>query len=192
MRPATVFIVLSLVGAAACRPRAESAAQDTARALASRWTVPSEASGVVRGLAYRVRHHLRPDTLTTTLALTNRGAQPVRLMFGGCSLELYLHASGDSLGTAPPVFRSDRQRLSTQPPGTAVGCAAYMAGHDLAPGATLEAREFVTWSLPDRPPLTTLPAGAYAAVLRLAILEESARGAVQDTLVMPAGTFQAR
>ena len=192
MRPATLLILLSLVGAAACRPRTESSGQDTVRAAAPRWSVPSEVTGVVRGLAYRIRHQLRADTLTTRLALTNPGPEPVRLMFGGCSLELYLHAADDSLGAASPVFRSDRQRASTLPPGAAVGCAAYLAGHDLAPGATLEAREFVTWSLPDKPPLTTLPSGAYVAMLRLGILEQRGGHAVQDTLVMAAGRFQAR
>jgi hypothetical protein len=192
MRLAYLLIVLSVGVSASCRSRAESAAQDTAHAASPRWSVPPEVTGVVRSLAYRIRHQLRPDTLTTRLALTNTGPDTVRLMFGGCSLELYLHAANDSLGASPPVSRSDRQRAATLPPGAAVGCAAYLAGHDLAPGATLEAREFVTWSLPDQPPLTTLPAGAYRAVLRLGILEERRGGAVQDTLVMPAGTFHAR
>jgi hypothetical protein len=190
MRLANLLVFLC-AGGLGCRSQGESGGRDTARAVAVRWAVPPEVTGVVRGLAYRVRHHLRPDTLTTTLALTNPGPQAVRLMFGGCSLELYLHAVGDSLGVAPPVFRSDRQRAATLPTGAAAGCAAYLAGHDLAPGTTLEAREFVTWSLPDKPPLTILPAGTYAAVLRLGILEQREGRAVQDTLVMPAGSFQA-
>ena len=193
MRLVSLLIVLGIGVTVGCRSRAESASQDTVgEASPSRWTVPREVTGVVRGLTYRVRHRLDPDTLTTTLALTNPGPDTVRLMFGGCSLELYLHAAHDSLGVTPPVSRSDRQRAATLPPGAAVACAAYLAGHDLAPGATLEAREFVTWSLPNQPPLPTLPAGTYAAVLRLGILEQRGGRAAQDTLVMPAGRFQAR
>lgn len=192
MRLASLLVVLSVVITAGCRSRADSAGQDTLGMVTERWTVPPEVTGLVRGLAYRIRHQFRPDTLTTRLALMNTGPDTVRLMFGGCSLELYLHTGDDSLGASPPVFRSDRQRAATLPPGAAVGCAAYLAGHDLAPGATLEAREFVTWSLPDKPPLTTLPPGSYAAVLRLGILEQRDGRAVQDTLVMPAGSFQAR
>ena len=191
MRLATLLVLLG-AGAFGCRPQSKAPDQDSVQLATTRWVVPPEVRGVARGLAYRIRHQLRPDTLTTRLALTNATADTVRLMFGGCSLDLYLHAAGDSLGSAPPLSRSDRQRAATLPPGSAVGCAAYLAGHDLAPGATLEAREFVTWSLPDQPPLTTLPAGAYAAVLRLGILEQRGDGAVQDTLVMPAGRFEAR
>jgi hypothetical protein len=191
MRLAALFLVLGAV-TLGCRPRAETTDQDTVVTASERWTVPPEVTGVVRGLAYRIRHQLGTDTLTTTLALTNTSPDTVRLMFGGCSLELYLHAPDDSLGARAPVFRSDRQRAATLPTGSAVGCAAYLAGHDVAPGVTLEAREFVTWSLPDEPPLTTLPAGRYAAMLRLGILEQRAGGAVQDTLVMPAGNFHAR
>ena len=191
MRLATCLVLLG-TGVLGCRPQAEASDQDSLRVSTTRWVVPPEVTGGVRGLAYRIRHQLRPDTLTTTLALTNTGPDTARLMFGGCSLELYLHAANDSVGASPPLSRSDRQRAATLPPGSAVGCAAYLAGHDLAPGATLEAREFVTWSLPDQPPLTTLPAGAYAAVLRLGILEQRGGRAVQDTLVMPAGTFHAR
>ena len=192
MRLAPFLVVLSVVTTAGCRTRADSVDQDTNAVATGRWAVPPEVTGVVRGLAYRIRHQLRPDTLTTRLALTNTSSDTVRLMFGGCSLELYLHTVDDSVGASQPVFRSDRQRAATLPPGTAVGCAAYLAGHDLAPGATLEAREFVTWSLPDRAPLTTLPSGTYAAVLRLGILEQRDGRAVQDTLVMPAGSFRAR
>jgi hypothetical protein len=188
----TTLLVLLGAGVLGCRPQAKTTDQDSVGVATTRWVVPPEVTGVVRGLAYRVRHQVRPDTLTSTLALTNPGPNTVRLMFGGCSLDLYLHAADDSLGVSSPLSRSDHQRAATLLPGSAVGCAAYLAGHDVAPGATLEAREFITWSLPDKPPLTTLPAGAYAAVLRLRILEQRGGRAVQDTLVMPAGTFHAR
>ena len=192
MRPAILLALLGTVSAAGCRSQAEAEPGDSGRAAPSRWTVPSEVTGKVRGLTYRVRHELRPDTLTSTLALTNPGPAPVHLEFGACSLELFLHEAGDSLGRKEPVFRSDQQRSASLPPGTLVACAAYLAVHDVAPGATLEAREFITWSLPDKPPLTTLAPGTYAAVLRLAVLEAREGRAVQDTVVIPAGTFQAR
>jgi hypothetical protein len=172
-------------------PRAEADAHDGGRAVAVRWTVPAEVTGVARGLAYRLRHQLRPDTLTTTLALTNRGSTPVQLKFGACSLELFLYSADDSLGRGEPVFRSYRQRAANLPPGVVAGCQGYLAVHDVAPGATLEAPEFVTRSLPDKPPLTTLAPGTYAAVLRLGLLEDRAGRMVQDTLVIPAGTFRA-
>ena len=192
MRLTTLIAMLAIVSNTGCRPGGEADTRDSGEAVAVRWTVPAEVTGTVRGLAYRLRHQLRPDTLTTTLALTNPGSAPVHLMFGGCSLELFLYAADDSLGRGEPLFRSDRQRLATLPPGAVPGCAAYLAAHDVAPGATLEAREFVTWSLPDQAPLTTLAPGAYAAVLRLAILETRGGAAVQDTLAFPAGTFRAR
>lgn len=192
LRRAILIAMLSIAGGAGCRPQAESGGEDSGRAAAVRWTVPAEVTGVARGLAYRLRHQLRPDTLTTMLALTNPGSTPVHLQFGGCSLELFLYSADDSLGRGKPLFRSDRQRAADLPPGAVPGCAAYLAGYDVAPGATLEAREFVTWSLPDKAPLTTLAPGAYAAVLRLAVLESRGNRPVQDTLIFPAGTFRAR
>ena len=192
MRPAFVLGLLGLAGLVACRSRVESDVTDSSRADDARWTVPTEVTGVARGLEYRVRHQLRTDTLTSTLALTNRGSQLVHLEFGACSLELFLHAADDSLGQGQPLFRSDRQRAENLPPGATPGCPAYLAVHDVQPGATLEAQEFVTWSLPDRPPLTTLAPGAYAAVLRLALLETRGGRAVQETLSVPAGVFRAR
>ena len=192
MRPAIFLALLGVVSAPGCRSQAEAEAGDSGGAAPSRWTVPAEVFGEVRGLSYRVRHQLRPDTLTSTIALTNPGPVPVHLEFGACSLELFLHEAGDSLGRREPLFRSDRQRLESLPPGTMVGCPAYLAVHDVAPGATLEAREFITWSLPGKVPLTTLAPGPYAAVLRLAVLEAREGRAMQDTLVIPAGTFQAR
>jgi hypothetical protein len=192
MRRTILIGMLSIAGVFGCRPQAESGGEDSGPAAAGRWTVPAEVTGVARGLAYRLRHQLRPDTLTTMLALTNPGSAPVHLEFGACSLELFLYAADDSLGRGAPLFRSDRQRAANLPPGAMAGCPAYLAGYDVAPGATLEAREFVTWSLPDKAPLTTIAPGAYAAVLRLAVLASTGARRVQDTLVFPAGTFRAR
>ena len=192
MRAAILLGLLGILAATACRSRADRAAEDSGQAAFARWTVPTEVTGQARGLVYRVRHELAPDTLTSTLALTNRGEQPVHLEFGACSLELFLHAAGDSLGVAPPLFRSDAQRAANLPAGAIPSCPAYLAAHDVAPGATLEAREFVTWSLPGKAPLTTLAPGSYAAVLRLALLGTKDDRAVQETLVVPAGTFVAR
>lgn len=74
--------------------------------------------------------------LVARARITNMGAQPIRLEFGACSLQLLAYRTADRSGS--PAWNSDQRRSAA---GSPYACPMYLAMRDLAPGASIEPGE---------------------------------------------------
>jgi hypothetical protein len=110
------------------------------------------------GLTFTAATTVANDTLKVHATVTNTNAQPVRLEYGACAVDLRAYRTSDRSGK--PAWDSALRR-SYPPPGFSYACPLYLATGKIDPGATLSPAEFNT-----RIPVTemlgdSLPAGHY-------------------------------
>jgi hypothetical protein len=96
------------------------------------------------GLRFRTEIRLVGTELHAASSVTNTTSRAIYLEYGACALSLHAYRSAARSGA--PVWRSDRrapwERLGPRERRGGYGCPAYLRARALAPGATLERREF--------------------------------------------------
>lgn len=79
----------------------------------------------------------RPDTLVTTVEVTNGGSRAIRVEYGACAVQLLLFADPERIGD--PIWDSRQRRDAA---GFPLACPAYLATDVLEPGRSISPPEF--------------------------------------------------
>ena len=139
-----------------------------------------------------------PDTVLARVRVRNVGRDSVALGGSGCSasLRLFDGAAGGPTDASGGTLRFDwleHLERRARARGGQLGCAEYLTGYPLAPGDTAWPRDYVSPLPLTAPELAALPAGRYAARLRLRVYRLEYRypdPRWADTVDVPAGMLE--